>query len=205
MENLNRKNIIIASDYFLDILGIKTIINTIGFKYNLSEVCTFSNLKIALKEQKPQNTFIIVTASFVSEKNNIDDIIELCKNCNVMYICNKIPDNDKITYFMMSNCNTKDACNKFTAFFNYNENSTTHNPHTSTTNKPILSEREVEVLKEVASGLSNKEIAEKLFISINTVISHRKKITEKLDIKSISGLTVYALMNELINPDEINI
>ena len=67
-----------------------------------------------------------------------------------------------------------------------------------------LSQREKEVLKEVALGLSNKEIADKLFISIHTVISHRKNITEKLGVKSISGLTVYAVMNNLLDTSMIN-
>jgi DNA-binding CsgD family transcriptional regulator len=67
-----------------------------------------------------------------------------------------------------------------------------------------LSVREKEVLKLVALGHSNKVIAEKLFISIHTVISHRKNITEKTGIKSISGLTVYAILNNLIDTENIN-
>jgi DNA-binding CsgD family transcriptional regulator len=66
-----------------------------------------------------------------------------------------------------------------------------------------LSERELDVLKLVACGFSNREIGKKLFISIHTVISHRKNITEKLGIKSISGLTVYAILNKLIDPTDI--
>ena len=67
-----------------------------------------------------------------------------------------------------------------------------------------LTTREKAVLKEVALGLTNKEIAEKLHISIHTVITHRKNITAKLDIKTISGLTVYAILNKLIDTDTIN-
>jgi DNA-binding CsgD family transcriptional regulator len=68
-----------------------------------------------------------------------------------------------------------------------------------------LSSREQDVLKLVALGHSNKEIADMLFISIHTVISHRKNITEKLGIKSISGLTVYAVLNKLIDTDNIDL
>lgn len=67
-----------------------------------------------------------------------------------------------------------------------------------------LTSREKEVIKLIALGLANKEIADKLFISIHTVISHRKNITEKLGIKSISGLTVYAIMNNLLDIQDIN-
>jgi len=62
-----------------------------------------------------------------------------------------------------------------------------------------LSTREIEILQQVAQGLSNKEISDKLFISIHTVITHRKHITAKLGIKSISGLTLYASLNNLID------
>jgi DNA-binding CsgD family transcriptional regulator len=61
-----------------------------------------------------------------------------------------------------------------------------------------LSLREIDVLCLVASGLTNKEIADKLNISTNTVLSHRKNITAKLGIKSVSGLSVYAMMNGYI-------
>ena len=67
-----------------------------------------------------------------------------------------------------------------------------------------LSERENMILKDVALGLSNKEIAEKNFISPHTVITHRKNITRKLGIKTVSGLTIYAIINKLIGMDEVN-
>lgn len=66
-----------------------------------------------------------------------------------------------------------------------------------------LSAREIEVLVLISKGLINKEIADKLNISLTTVISHRKNITEKLGIKSVSGLTVYAVMNGYIEADKI--
>lgn len=61
-----------------------------------------------------------------------------------------------------------------------------------------LSQREIEVLRLIASGKINKEIAQELNISINTVLSHRKNLTAKLGIKSISGLTFYAMMNGIV-------
>jgi len=67
-----------------------------------------------------------------------------------------------------------------------------------------LSAREKEVLRLVALGLTNKEIATRLFISSHTVISHRKNITAKIGIKTIAGLTLYAIINKLITPDDIS-
>ncbi len=64
-----------------------------------------------------------------------------------------------------------------------------------------LSDREVEVLMQMVKGLANKEIADKLNISIHTVISHRKNITDKTGIKSLSGLTIYAITKKIIPLD----
>lgn len=62
-----------------------------------------------------------------------------------------------------------------------------------------LSPREREVVSCLAMGLSNKEIASKLNISINTVITHRKNIATKLSIHSVAGITIYAIVNNLVD------
>jgi regulator of cell morphogenesis and NO signaling len=68
-----------------------------------------------------------------------------------------------------------------------------------------LSEREKDIVVQVAKGLSNKEIADTLFISVNTVMTHRRNISRKLQIHSPAALTIYALVNGLVNLDEISI
>ena len=67
-----------------------------------------------------------------------------------------------------------------------------------------LSEREKDIVVQVAKGLSNKEIADALFISVNTVMTHRRNISRKFQIHSPAALTIYALVNGLVNLDEIN-
>lgn len=66
-----------------------------------------------------------------------------------------------------------------------------------------LTAREIEVLTLVARGRINKHIADALSISLHTVISHRKNITSKLGIKTVSGLTMYAVLNGLISSKDI--
>ena len=66
-----------------------------------------------------------------------------------------------------------------------------------------LSDRENEILVAVARGMTNKEIADRYNISIHTVISHRKNIARKTGIKSVSGLTVYALLNNMIDQGDV--
>ena len=72
------------------------------------------------------------------------------------------------------------------------------------TNKD-LSTRETDVLQLIVKGITNKEIADKLNISLNTVLTHRKNITAKLGIKTVSGLTFYAIMNGIISGDDIEL
>lgn len=62
-----------------------------------------------------------------------------------------------------------------------------------------VSEREKEIIVCLVQGLSNKEIAAQLFISVNTVITHRRNISRKLQIRSLAGLTIYAIANNLID------
>lgn len=66
-----------------------------------------------------------------------------------------------------------------------------------------LSDRETEILISVVKGMSNKEIAEHHNISIHTAITHRRNIARKLKVHSVSGLTIYAIINNLIDISEI--
>lgn len=68
-----------------------------------------------------------------------------------------------------------------------------------------LGKREKEIIKCIARGLSNKEIADRLCISVHTVTTHRRNICSKLEIHSPAGLTVFAILNGLIDPKEIDL
>lgn len=69
----------------------------------------------------------------------------------------------------------------------------------------VLSDREKEIVVEVVKGFSNKEIADHLFISLNTVTTHRRNISRKLNIHSPAGLTIYAIVNGLISLEEVKL
>lgn len=71
--------------------------------------------------------------------------------------------------------------------------------------KKLLTKRETEILKLIVSGNLNKQIADKLNISLNTVLTHRKNILSKTGIKTVSGLTLYCISNGLLSPDSIKI
>ncbi|MFI3262140.1 MAG: LuxR C-terminal-related transcriptional regulator [Rikenellaceae bacterium] len=79
------------------------------------------------------------------------------------------------------------------------------NTDTAIEEKAELSAREKEIVVCVAKGMTNKEIADVLCLSTHTVVSHRRNITNKLDIYSTSGLTIYAIVNKLIEIDSLPI
>lgn len=66
-----------------------------------------------------------------------------------------------------------------------------------------LSAREKEIVICVVKGMTNREIADKLFLSTHTVITHRRNIARKLQIHSPSGLTIYAIVNKLVELKDI--
>lgn len=79
-----------------------------------------------------------------------------------------------------------------------------HSQSDSANQSMVLSPREITIVRLVSMGLTNRQIAEKLFLSAHTVMTHRKNISAKLGIKSVSGLTVYAIVNNIITIEEVS-
>ena len=71
--------------------------------------------------------------------------------------------------------------------------------------KESISEREKEIIVCLVQGMSNKEIAGHLCISVNTVITHRRNIARKLQIHSPAGLTIYAIVNGLVDISSVKL
>lgn len=69
--------------------------------------------------------------------------------------------------------------------------------------KSVLSDREIEVMTLIVRGMINKEIADRLNIGLSTVVTHRRNIMEKLGLKSVSALTIYAVMHGYVDIDHI--
>lgn len=76
-------------------------------------------------------------------------------------------------------------------------------PKMASGREKLLSDREIEVLSLIVQGLINKEIADRLNIGLTTVITHRKNIMDKLGVKSVSALTIYAVMNGYVDINKI--
>lgn len=93
--------------------------------------------------------------------------------------------------------NKQRVANKIFNLINNNDDSMLQNESVD------LSNRETDVLICVAKGMTNKDISDMLNISVHTVVTHRKNIVKKTGIKSVSGLTVYALLNNLVEESDI--
>ena len=191
--------VVVAASNFLYRLGVKTIISVIGIEPDLVEFENHNELTSHL-EKAGQPDFLMINEDILPENyaSLIDNIKHQYPDCKVMVMVDNPGRDGLISNYSVSLENQKEILEKFQEFFfepEINENGENE--------KTNLSEREVDVLKSVALGFSNKEIADKLYISPNTVITHRKNITDKLGIKTIAGLTVYAMMNNLIQPEEV--
>ncbi len=189
---------IVAARQFLYRFGIKTIIGVIGVDAELIEATSYK--EIQLITQKERCDFIIVSEELLVMPKccSLEALQGDYPNTKLLVIRDKAVENCPYSSFVVNTDNQKEILDKLQDFFFEPEIKETPDD----IEKLLLSGREIEVLKSVALGFSNKEIADKLFISINTVITHRKNITEKLGIKTIAGLTVYAMMNNYIKPGD---
>ncbi len=194
-EYQNSWKVYIISEHFLLRLGLKTILEELGVKAEIQEISEWREWTKILNEA----AFVIIDMESIPEKErlNFDSLPDKFPKCKVFLLGNGTENKVLLKNFISVKDNQQEILDKFQRFF-IEQPDEDEMPKESS----VLSEREIEVLKEVSMGYSNKEIADRLFISINTVITHRKNITEKLEIKTIAGLTVYALMNKLIRPED---
>lgn len=196
---VNRKakiEVVVASGDVLYRLGIKTILSVVGLDVQLIETDEMSTLVQLL--QNDENKLFIISQDVVKEQELLfKKVIDTASSQKRILFLGQAFDTaaEHIT-FISAVKEQKELAEHFQNFFIESGSADAQDEH-------VLSEREIEVLRHVALGLANKEIADRLFISTNTVITHRKNITEKLGIKTIPGLTVYAIMNKFIEPEEV--
>ena len=191
------RTVVISIPYYIAKRGVSSIINDIEevnqvFIDDIKELNQYMELN--------RVSAVIIDQSLLKKKQDAGLFFQL--KDNTIYIAVLANDNaeclshtKKFDYIINSKGNKNEI-------FTVLENALKSN-NKSIENSSILSERETEVLKLVALGYTNQQIAEKLYISKHTVISHRKNITSKLGIKTVSGLTVYAVLNNLIPKDQI--
>lgn len=192
---MKASSFIIASKDYLISTGVNFLVNQIKNATVIDNVDCFDDILHSLEDKKPD--FLIIASNFgklskefLIKASSFTDIIGLeVPSHKLKYkehyklIFNLFDEKNKIVEQLISAVDEKGKSKNDT--------------------EESLSIRETDVLKQVALGFTNKEIAERLFISQHTVITHRKNITQKLGIKTISGLTVYAILNNIVSMEEV--
>lgn len=194
MNNHTKKTeIALCIDPFILKMGIQCIIRQLGIDANYQYINHINDLATLRCKH------LIIHHKFLEKPRMIHlHTIQKSFKGKILVIGNdKINAQHESEYLLSPNENKKVSVEKINRFFS------DLTPANESEDNNLLSSRETDILKKVALGYSNKEIADSLFISINTVITHRKNVTEKLGIKTISGLTVYALMNNLIEAGDV--
>ncbi len=187
------KKIIIISKSEIIKRGISSMVRN-SFNIDVSLVSSVDELR---KFRRLEDTFFLIFLD--SAKVNINSLaldFNKSSKLEIISLCNELSGRTDLKSNTVCLDITKKQMSDLISEVLRNNNI----PEDRVVEVSSLSERETDVLRLVAKGLSNKEIGETLFISMHTVISHRKNITKKLGIKSISGLTVYAILHKLIDP-----
>ncbi len=198
---MDRVKFIIAEQSYLIRKGVASIINRIDHATVVKELDNLNSVNSAIQKYKPD--FLVLNPNLLPHHQHFRNFqINMEMSEKIIAITTIHPHRKGLISNFRENIDIGD--NKETIFNklqNIVEATGKGNASRITSNE--LSDREKTILTYVAKGFTNKEIAEKLFLSTHTVITHRKNITAKLGIKTISGLTVYAILNNLIKMEEL--
>ncbi len=197
---MERIKFVLVEKSYLIRKGIASIINRIEHATVVKELDSLDTVNSTLQKYQPD--FIVVNISLLNEMakfRNLEIHAEMSQVGIGIDSTNELSTKPKepLREIISTLDERDDIYKKLQALIQEkleNQNTVQHSE---------LSEREKTILMLVARGMTNKEIAEKLFLSTHTVITHRKNITNKLGIKSISGLTVYAILNDIIRIEEL--
>lgn len=189
-------SVIIAEESPLIARGLKGLLRKFDDIKVTNVVWDFQNLVIVINREKPD--FVIINADVVhrfTDRSLKSHLLKDLQTRLVLYHRHDLQPSGSADYDFVFDLNTplSDLMEQFNALF-------AQIPlKKSEDSNAVLSERERSILKEIALGRTNKEIGEQLHISPLTVETHRKNITRKLGIKSVSGLTIYAVINGIID------
>jgi DNA-binding NarL/FixJ family response regulator len=198
---MNRIKFIVAEKSYLIRKGIISVINHISSAHVVAEMDNLDLINSHILKYHPD--FIVINPNLIPEHLNFLNFeIKTDLEKKAIAITSAPPYRrgllKNFALVLDVNESKETLLNKIETFL---EGSEAMNRGLDNDNE--LSDREKTILKHVAKGQTNKEIAENLYLSAHTVITHRKNITAKLGIKTISGLTVYAILNNLVSLEEI--
>ena len=193
-------HIIIAEPAAIIVEGLESIFSKSCLKPYVSKSVTLDDIQHL--HQKRKSDIVIINPSLI--QNNVKSFNTLKNqliNTRWIGIIHTYYEQQFLALFdtIITISDTPEAiCSTINRILN------TNNPKEQGQLQDVISDREIDVLKLLASGLANKEIADKLNISINTVITHRKNISQKTGIKTVSGLTIYAVVQKLVTLEDLS-
>lgn len=195
----NRPKIAIIDPNTLSALGLKAILQNV---MPIMTVDTFGSLS-ELEANEPESYFHYFTAMSVVVENmtfftehkrktivltlSLDTMSQLS---DFKCLCVNVPEPELVRSLLMLEQHAHGKGEHLP-------------PMPAILSQKILSDREIEVMSLIVQGYINKEIADKLNIGLATVITHRKNIMDKLGMKSVSALTIYAVMHGYVDINKI--
>lgn len=189
-REVKKVNFIIVEESFLIREGLKKILS---YFPEVDKITELENVMQIKRIQDTKSSIYIINSLFTDGS----------------FLKNKKIDNERV--IEIENSSTISSNNEFIKIYEKKEEIIEKIskllqkiPGKNNENNNELSVREKDVLKQIVLGKTNKEIGETLFISPHTVITHRKNIVRKLDIKTVPGLTVYAILNRIISIENTN-
>ncbi len=214
-------NILIADNSVLIQLGIKSLLKEIK-EFNFINAANTKEELIALnKEIKPDIIIVDLESLFVNElevsfikkQNKNVFILGISKHISKQNIVNYLKSG--VTSFLLKECDKNEIidainstaqglrflCGKIAHAIASNEeiNLTPNYLKQISCEGLVVSEREIEVIKFIAEGLSNKQIADAMYLSTHTINTHRENIMNKLGINNTAGIVMFAVRNNILN------
>lgn len=216
--------IVVADNSVLMREGFKALMQN-NYTVSINEVTEKKDLLTALKKRKPK-ILVIDPVSMQITPTDILQIKKQFKSLHILAISAMIPKEDislllnsGVTSFLLKECDKQEICDAI----DNTQNGTRFlcgqiiDALTAETDAPVkrvskktscegfsISEREIEIIKHIALGLSNKQIADKLFLSFHTVHTHRKNVMQKLNVNNTAGVVMFAVKNNLLVDKEIH-
>lgn len=190
------KRIVIIEPYAMVAQGLRLMIDEIK-GYEVSAIIADAHYIERIIPLRPD--IVIVNPAMIDTKKRgeLDDLTQRLPNVAFAALVYQYIEPDVLRYFKTT-IDISDSRERVAV--KLRQMLETAEPATESTE---LSDREKEILVAVAKGMTNKNIAEQYHLSVHTVITHRKNLTRKTGIKSVSGLTVYAILNNLIDIKEV--
>jgi len=195
----NRPRIAIIDPNTLSVLGLKSILQTVMPIMTVDSFGSFTELEANHPEQYfhyfvSMNVVLENKAFFLTQQKktivltlSLDTMSQLSEFHS---LCINVPESELVRSLLMLEQHAH----------GHGQNLP---PMPKALQQKILSDREIEVMSLIVQGYINKEIADKLNIGLSTVITHRKNIMDKLGLKSVSALTIYAVMHGYVDINKI--